>query len=264
MTFKYNAISDKLGSIQLDPYNRNDSELVFVEAKVIKSEDTLYVYGVLMGNCNNITKQIKGSDGKYANDPEFKLPDMPVVRLDLPLKQVEKISKAGKAYTVGSVSEIFIAEKLLADIGDGGMFEGTLDIGIDRGDIDKVNEYLALGEPGAKQAEKKLSKFYEVTKIDVLTIVNDEIINAGNTVKQGNGSYGSYGNKTYQKAETESEKLQARSEYVKRFLADNWDDSVDYKAVTFDSCLDVYKGRESVMKDKQGDLLIELLQAILP
>lgn len=262
MTYKYTKLTDKIGKIELDNYNRNDSELSFLEAKLVKEScDLLAVYGVLEGTPTNIVKNIKLQDGKYGSDPKFSIGEMPMVKLEIPLTITEKESNAGKKYKVGSVSENFIGNKLLVDFGDNAIIEATLNLGIDKDIITKYEEYLSFGEKGLGKANGILLSFYEAQKLDTLTILTDEIIGTASTVKQGNGSYG---NKTYQKAETESEKLQARSEYVKRFLADNWDDSVDYKTVTFDSCLDVYKGRESVTKDKQGEFLMELLQTILP
>lgn len=258
--YNYKKISDTLGTISLDSYNRENSELIFVEAKIVKSDEYLNVIGALISPTGNIKQDVKGNDGKYAPDPSFKLTGdpYPIVCLQLPLKLIKKTSKAGKEYTVGSHSEIFVAEKLLEDFGDGGSFEGTIDPGVDRGVIDKINAMLEFGEPGKVKAQGQLVQFYQVEKVDELTAITPEII-AQVTTAKNNGNSG----KSYPKNETEAEKLKARSEFVKRFLADNWDESVDYSLITFDSCLALWDGRETVQKGDSGELLFTVLKAIM-
>lgn len=261
--YKYQVINDKIGKIELDNYNRENSELTFIEAKIIKGEEYLNVIGVLSSDdgFSNIIKQTRGNDGKYGNDPSFKLDGTPIVNLQLPLKIIKKVSKAGKEYSIGSQTEIFIAEKLLSDFSDNGTFEGVINPGIDRSAIDKVIGYSdpEFGELGLKKAAKELIKFYQCDPVDELTIINDEIIAQCTNVKSGFS-----GGKGYSKGETEAEKIKARSDYAKRFLSDIWDDSTDINAMSWDECLTYWNGRSIVAKGDCGDLLKELLAIILP
>ncbi|MBD2481550.1 hypothetical protein [Planktothrix sp. FACHB-1365] len=259
--YKYTKLNDKIGKIEFDNYNRQQSIIVFLEALIKKEEDYLTVIGILGGDLTNIGKSTKSPDGKWGYDPDFKLTnELPAVKLDIPFKVIEKESKSGKKYTIGSVSENFIAAKLLEDIGDGGYFEGNFDLGADRGTIDKYHEYVGYGQMGESKAKNCLGMFYEVIKIDKLTIITDEILSSFNESVDGN--YKS-GGKTYPKAETETEKLIARSNYVKRFLSDNWDGNIDMNTITFDSCLAMFEGRKpSIGKDGQT-LLLNILSEIL-
>lgn len=259
--YKYTVINDKIGKIELDGYNRSDSELTIVEGKIVKeSDDILAVYVVLVGgDYSNIVKSIKLPDGKYGADPSFKITDeMPLLKLDIPLTIIKKTAKSGKEYSVGSVAENFIANKLLSDFGDGGLFEGTIDLGVDKIAIDKYEEYIGYGDKGKVKAETALSLFYECSKIDTLTFITDEIVAIGSTANNSKG-----GGKSYPKAETEAEKLNARLEFTKRFLSDNWDKSIDLSTTSFDDALTMFEGRESVQKRDSGHLLLEILKAIL-
>lgn len=260
--YKYTAINDKIGKIELDNYNRDDSELNILEAKLVKeSDEMLAVYAVLCDkNYDNITKQAKLPDGKYGADPSFKLEGNPIVKIDIPLTIIKKTSKAGKEYSIGSFSENFIGAKLLEDFGDGGTLEGMINLGVDRSKIDKVIEFEQYKgtEKGEKTYQKNLEYFYECNKVEALSIITDEIISQGSQPKAGYS-----GGKGYAKAETEAEKLNARSEFTKRFLADNWDKSIDMSVTSFDDALTMFNGREIVQKGKQGELLMEILKTIL-
>ena len=258
--YKYQSINDKIGRIELDNYNRENSELTFIEAKLIKTDDYLNVIGVLTSDdgFGNIIKPVKLPDGKYGNDPSFKLEGTPVVCLTLPLKIIKKVSKAGKEYNVGTQTEIFVAEKLLEDFDDGGTFEGVMNPGIDCSITDRITEMLTFGEPGIKKAKMEIAKFYQCDPVETLTVITDEIVAQCTTVQAKSGG------KSYPKAETEAEKINARSNYVKRFLSDIWDESTDISAMSWDECLTYFNGRESVQKNKNGELLKELLRIILP
>ncbi|SKB13358.1 hypothetical protein PL11201_490093 [Planktothrix sp. PCC 11201] len=268
--YRYNKISEKLSKLTLDGYNRQDSELTFVEAKIVKSENFLTIYGAILpgisGKFSNITKPKKLDDGKWGNDPDFKFPvegleanPMPLVMIQIPLKSFT--NDKGKDINP-SVSEEFIAKKLLEDFGDNGAFEGMIDLGIDKSRIEKYEEYIALGEMGMPKANKVLSEFYEISKIDTLTVITNEILLATGG-GSGENKNGGYGGKTYAPKETESERLNARAEFAKRFLADDWDKTKDFSVITFDSCLTLWDGRSHDLGQSGCQYMTDILKNIL-
>jgi hypothetical protein len=264
MVYKYTNINDKIGKIELDGYNRNDSILSIAEAKIIKENDEiLAVYAALSGVPTNIVKSVKSSDGKWGADPTFKLESplgLPLVKLEIPFKVIEKESKAGKKYTIGSVSESFVAEKLLSDFGDGGLFEGTINLGIDKSMIEQLKELEKFKsvERGLIKYQTTLELFYECSKLETLTILTDGIIES--CMAGGSSSY--KGKTQYQKPETTAEKLAARSEYVKRFLCDNWNTDMNFSEVTFDESLAYWNGRLPKLGKENQTLLLELMNTI--
>lgn len=262
--YRFNKLTDKVAKLTLDSYKKENSEIIFAEAKLIKSsENILSIYGVLVSDkYSMIGKLIKNSDGKFEYDKNFKFnpEEFPVVRIDIPL--VEEIEINGKKLKA-SMTENYIAKRLLEDVGENGCFEGSIDLGHGNESIHKIREKLALGDSEAiqKSIKRLEGAFYEITKIDECGIVTDEII----VSVSGSGSENSYQSKgkTYQKPETEEEKLVARSNYVKRFLSDNWDSSVDMGAVTFNSCLTMFEGRKSSIGKDGQTMLLGILSEIL-
>lgn len=262
--YRFNKLTDKVAKLTLDSYKKENSEIIFAEAKLVKSsENILSIYGVLVSDkYSMIGKLIKNSDGKFEYDKNFKFnpEEFPVVKIDIPL--VEEIEINGKKLKA-SMTENYIAKRLLEDVGENGCFEGSIDLAHGNESIHKIREKLALGDSEAiqKSIKRLEGAFYEITKIDECGIVTDEIIAS----VSGSGNENSYQSKgkTYQKPETEEEKLVARSNYVKRFLSDNWDLSVDMNTVTFDSCLTMFEGRKSSIGKDGQTMLLGILSEIL-
>lgn len=263
--YRYYKVSEKLSKLTFDSYNRQDSELTFLEAKIVKSENFLTIYGAIQpgisGKFTNITKAKKLDNGEWSNDPDFNFPveglennPAPLVMIQVPIKAF--INDKGKEIKP-SVSEGFIAKKLLEDFGDGGAFEGILDLGVDKARIAKYEEYIQYGDAGLPRAVGVLKEFYNVSKIDTLTVVTDDIISQDiNKVKSGGGG------KNYVPQETESGRLNARTEFVKRFLADDWDKAKDFSVITFDDCLTTWHDRPFT-PTTDAVFLLETLKAIL-
>ncbi|SKB12039.1 hypothetical protein PL11201_290007 [Planktothrix sp. PCC 11201] len=265
--YRYNKISEKLSKLTFDSYNRQDSELTFLEAKIVKTENFLTIYGAILpgisGKFTNITKAKKLDDGKWGNDPDFKFPvegleanPMPLVMIQIPIKAFT--NDKGKDIKP-SVSEEFIAKKLLEDFGNGGMFEGMLDLGVDKTRIAKYEEYIGYGDAGLSRAVGVLKEFYNVSKIDALTTITDDVLSQDTNGAKGNG----YGGKNFVPKETESERLNARAEFAKRFLADDWDKTKDFSVITFDSCLTLWDGRSHDLGQSGCQYMTDILKNIL-
>lgn len=265
--YRYNKISEKLSKLTFDGFNRQDSELTFLEAKIVQSENFLTIYGAIFpgisGKFSNITKPKRLDDGKWGNDPDFTFPveglennPIPLVMIQVPIKAFT--NDKGKDIKP-SVTEEFIAKKLLEDFGNGGMFEGMLDLGVDKARIAKYEEYIGYGDAGLPRAIGVLKEFYNVSKIDALTAITDDVLS-----QDVNGAKtGGYGGKNYAPKETESERLNARAEFVKRFLADDWDKAKDFYLITFDSCLTTWNERLDALGENSASYLKGILKDIL-
>lgn len=243
--FRFNKLTENVAKLTFDSYNKQQSELTFAEAKLIKPNDNfITIYGVITADDYSfIGKLQKTPDNKWQYDPSFKFDadTFNAVRLDIPLQTYA--SDNGKEIKA-SKEEMYIASRLLEDIGDGGMFEGSFDLGCGSEIIFKINE-LKAGGTGAnvdKAVARKEKAFYNIVKIDACGFITDELIATANNA-QSDTKTNSKGGKNYP---SEGDKLLARAEFAKRFLADDWDKSKDYSTITFDECLDTLNKRVEI------------------
>lgn len=258
--FRFNKLIDNIARLTFDSYNKQQSELTFAEAKLIKPNDNfITIYGVITADDYSfIGKLQKTPDNKWQYDPSFKFDadTFNAIRLDIPLQTYT--SDNGKEIKA-SKEEMYIASRLLEDIGDGGMFEGSFDLGCGSEIIFKINE-LKAGGTGVnvdKAVARKEKAFYNIVKIDTCGLITDELIASANNAQSENKNKSSGGSK-YQ---TEADKLYHRAEFTKRFLADDWNKDKDYSTVSFDECLDILDKREEINGTKKE--ILELLALIL-
>lgn len=263
--YRFNKLTDNIAKLTLDAYNKQQSELTFAEAKLIKTNDNyITIYGVITADDYSfIGKLQKGADGKWGYDPSFKFDiyTFTAIRLDIPLHNYT--NENGKEIKV-SKEEEYIAQRLLEDIGDGGMFEGSFDLGVGSEAIYKIEEKLALGDsPAIRKAVKvKEQAFYNVVKIDTCGFITDELINGANNA-QSDANKGGYNNKGGGKNyTTEADKLLMRAEFTKRMLTDDWDKSKDYSVITFDECFTTLNQRVEINGVDKSEV-INLLTLIL-
>jgi hypothetical protein len=158
----------------------------------------------------------------------------------LHLKPWERTYNGESKTVTPSEVESFIAGYLLEFWSDK-PFEGEIDFDAASGDIKRYLEYREINNDKARQkAQDYLDDICKLDEIEALHGLTPDIMQVTNANSSG-GGFKKGGN--YTPAETEAQKLASRSEYVKRYLSDNWDLSVDFTLITFDSCLAMYSGR---------------------
>jgi hypothetical protein len=263
MPFKYYAKKDNqmCASIALDPYNKDgDSKISFIEGKVRKDSDDCITLFMFANSTSNVVKNVKGNDGKWGVDPNFTF-ETQIVSITLHLKPWERTYNGESKTVTPSEVESFLATYLLEFWSDK-PFEGEIDFSADTTTIKKYLEYRAIDDNKARQrAQDYLDDICKLVEIDYLHGLTPDIMQV--TASSNSGAGGGFKKGGYTPAETEAQKLASRSEYVKRFLADNWDETVDYKAISFDSCLALYQGRLSTLGKDNHAMLLEVLNAIL-
>ena len=246
-------------SIALDTYNKEgESKISFIEGKIRKDDDNTITLFMFANSTNNVVKVVKGNDGKWNTDPAFTF-ETQIVSMQLHLKPWERTYN-GESKTVNpSEIESFIAGYLLEFWLDK-PFEGEIDFAAASGDIKRYLEYREIDNDKARQkAQDYLDDICKLVELDSLHGLTPDIMQV--TASNSGGGFKKGGN--YTPAETEAQKLASRSEYVKRYLSDNWDETVDYKAISFDSCLAMYQGRLSGLSKDNHAMLLEVLNAIL-
>lgn len=264
MPFKYYAKKDNqmCASIALDPYNKDgDSKISFIEGKIRKDDDNTITLFMFANSTSNVVKNVKSSDGKWGVDPNFTF-ETQIVSITLHLKPWERTWNGESKTVTPSEIESFLATYLLEFWLDKS-FEGEIDFAAASGDIKRYLEYREIDNDKARQkAQDYLDDICKLVEIDHLHGLTDDIMQVTTNGNPGaGGGFKKSGN--YIPAETEAQKLVSRSEYVKRFLADNWDETVDYKAISFDSCLALYQGRLSALGKDNHDSLVVILGMIL-
>jgi hypothetical protein len=260
--FKYYAKKDNqmCASIALDPYNKEGgSKISFIEGKVRKDSDDCITLFMFANSTSNVVKNVKGNDGKWSIDPTFTF-ETQIVSMQLHLKPWERTYNGESKTVTPSEVESFIAGYLLEFWSDK-PFEGEIDFDAASGDIKRYLEYREINNDKARQkAQDYLDDICKLVEIDALHGLMPDIMQVTNA--SGNsGGYKKGGN--YTPAETEAQKLASRSEYVKRYLSDNWDLSVDFTLITFDSCLAMYSGRLGTLGKENHDSLAVILGMIL-
>jgi hypothetical protein len=105
-----------------------------------------------------------------------------------------------------------------------------------------------------EKAQGYLLEIVAITPNDKLVVITPEILNQSSSQNYG-----------YKKStgETESQKLAARAEFVKRWLCDDWDGSKDYSKTTLETCFAIFNGRTRQDTAQERQALIELLGVIL-
>ena len=263
MPFKYYQKKDNqmCASIALDTYNKEgSSKISFIEGKVRKDSDDCITLFMFANETENVVKNVKGSDGKWSTDPTFKF-ETQIVSIQLHRTPRERTYNGESKTVTPSEAESFIAGYLLEFWSDKA-FEGEIDFSAASGDIKRYLEYRAIDNDKARQkAQDYLDDICKLTELDELTSLTPEIMQVTTAIANSSGGFKKGGN--YTPAETEAQKLASRSEYVKRFLADNWDTSVDYSQISFDSCLSQWEGRLSNQRLEGQGLLLDLLGKIL-
>jgi hypothetical protein len=262
MPFKYYAKKDNqmCASIALDPYNKDgDSKISFIEGKIRKDDDNTITLFMFANSTSNVVKNVKSSDGKWGVDPNFTF-ETQIVSITLHLKPWERTYNGESKTVTPSEIESFLATYLLEFWSDK-PFEGEIDFAAASGDIKRYLEYREIDNDKARQkAQDYLDDICKLVEIDYLHGLTPDIMQVTNANSSG-GGFKKGGN--YTPAETEAQKLASRSEYVKRYLSDNWDLSVDFTLITFDSCLAMYSGRLGTLGKENHDALAVILGMIL-
>jgi hypothetical protein len=262
MPFKYYAKKDgqMCASIALDPYNKDgDSKISFIEGKVRKDSDDCITLFMFANSTSNVVKNVKSSDGKWGVDPNFTF-ETQIVSITLHLKPWERTYNGESKTVTPSEIESFLATYLLEFWSDKA-FEGEIDFAAASGDIKRYLEYREIDNDKARQkAQDYLDDICKLVEIEALHGLTPDIMQVTNANSSG-GGFKKGGN--YTPAETEAQKLASRSEYVKRYLSDNWDLSVDFTLITFDSCLAMYSGRLGTLGKENHDALAVILGLIL-
>jgi hypothetical protein len=262
MPFKYYAKKDNqmCASIALDPYNKDgDSKISFIEGKIRKDDDNTITLFMFANSTSNVVKNVKSSDGKWGVDPNFTF-ETQIVSITLHLKPWERTYNGESKTVTPSEIESFLATYLLEFWSDKA-FEGEIDFAAASGDIKRYLEYREIDNDKARQkAQDYLDDICKLVEIDYLHGLTPDIMQVTNANSSG-GGFKKGGN--YTPAETEAQKLASRSEYVKRYLSDNWDLSVDFTLITFDSCLAMYSGRLGTLGKENHDALAVILGMIL-
>jgi hypothetical protein len=262
MPFKYYAKKDNqmCASIALDPYNKDgDSKISFIEGKIRKDDDNTITLFMFANSTSNVVKNVKGNDGKWGIDPTFTF-ETQIVSMQLHLKPWERTYNGESKTVTPSEVESFIAGYLLEFWSDK-PFEGEIDFAAASGDIKRYLEYREINNDKARQkAQDYLDDICKLVEIEALHGLTPDIMQVTNANSSG-GGFKKGGN--YTPAETEAQKLASRSEYVKRYLSDNWDLSVDFTLITFDSCLAMYSGRLGTLGKENHDALAVILGMIL-
>jgi hypothetical protein len=260
--FKYYAKKDNqmCASIALDPYNKDgDSKISFIEGKIRKDDDNTITLFMFANSTNNVVKNVKGNDGKWGVDPTFTF-ETQIVSITLHLKPWERTYNGESKTVTPSEIESFLATYLLEFWSDK-PFEGEIDFAAASGDIKRYLEYREINNDKARQkAQDYLDDICKLVEIEALHGLTPDIMQVTNANSSG-GGFKKGGN--YTPAETEAQKLASRSEYVKRYLSDNWDLSVDFTLITFDSCLAMYSGRLGTLGKENHDALAVILGMIL-
>jgi hypothetical protein len=262
MPFKYYAKKDgqMCASIALDPYNKDgDSKISFIEGKIRKDDDNTITLFMFANSTSNVVKNVKSSDGKWGVDPTFTF-ETQIVSITLHLKPWERTYNGESKTVTPSEIESFLATYLLEFWSDKA-FEGEIDFAAASGDIKRYLEYREIDNDKARQkAQDYLDDICKLVEIEALHGLTPDIMQVTNANSSG-GGFKKGGN--YTPAETEAQKLASRSEYVKRYLSDNWDLSVDFTLITFDSCLAMYSGRLGTLGKENHDALAVILGMIL-